>query len=128
MLGDIAIAIVEGEANETPIVALLQPPYRFVEGDHVETGVLYLIEQPIEELRSHFEEAVRREVVRPARIGTDMVQGEDHPCALGVRSQQTVSARMIQARHGRLHHGGFHLGHGDTPLCTRKINLARAWF
>ncbi len=118
MLGDVAIAVVEGEAGEAPVIALLEPLHGLIEGDHVEARFLHLIEHRIEEVRCHFENAIRREVVWPVGLGTHMVQREDHAHPLGIRGQQAVRARMVQSRHCCLHHRGFHIGHGNSPLCA----------
>ena len=61
MLGDVAIAVVEGEAGEAPVVALLEPQHGLIEGDHVEPCLLHLIEHSIEEFRRHLEDAIGRE-------------------------------------------------------------------
>jgi hypothetical protein len=124
----VAIAIIEGEADEALVVAVFRPLHGLVERDYIEVRLLHLIEHGIEELRRHFEDAVRRKGARLLRLGPDMVQREDEAGALRVRGEQAVGAGMVESRHRRLHHGGFHFGQGRSPFppqCPAQIAATR---
>jgi hypothetical protein len=116
----VAIAVVEGEAGEAPVIALFQSLHRLVKGEHIESGLLHLIEHRIEEVRRHLEYAIGRQTVGPMRLGPNMVQREDHAHPLRIEGEQAVSARVVQTRHRRLHHGGFHSRQNRSP--PRAIN------
>ena len=116
----VAIAVVEGEADEAPLVLLAQPSHRLIERYDVEPRLLYLVEHRIEEVRRYLEDAIGRE--RLVRLGfrAHLVQGENEPNPLRIGSEQAVRAGVIKPRHRRLHHGGFHFGQGSSP--RRTIN------
>jgi len=123
----VAIAVVEGEADEAPLVLLLEPPHRLVDRHHVEAGLLHLVEHGVEEIGGDFEDAVRRERLGRVLRGAYLVQREDEPHAFGIGGEQAVRAGMVKARHRRLHHGGFHLGQGRSPFALSTINPALPW-
>jgi hypothetical protein len=110
--------VVEGEAGEAPVVALLKPQHGLIEGDHVEPGLLHLIEHRIEEFRGDLKDAIGRESLGLIGLRPHMVQGEDHAHALRIGGKQAMGAGMIEPRHRRLHHGGFHLSQGRSPFCA----------
>jgi hypothetical protein len=86
----VPIAVVEGETDEAPVVAVLQPFYRLVERDDVETRLLHLIEDRIEKFRGDFQDAIRRVSARLGRFRPDVMQGEDRADALRVGREQAA--------------------------------------
>ena len=97
----VAIAVVEGKADEATVIAFLQALHGFIERDHVEVRFLHLIEHGIEELRRDLENAIGGAGVRLLGLGPHMVQREDHAGALRIRGQQAMRACVIEPRHKR---------------------------
>ncbi len=118
----VPVAVVEGETDEAPLLALLETPRGLVERDDVQSLLLDLVEHGIEEFGRDLEDAVRRKGLRLRR--PDMVQREDHAGALGIGREQAMGAGMIKPRHGCLQHGSFHTGHGRV-LLRPQIAAAR---
>jgi hypothetical protein len=86
---------------------------------------LHLVEHRGQELGRDLENAVRGEGIGPFPRGTDMVQREDHAEALSIGRKQEVSARMVEARHCRLHHGDLYLSHDVLPPRPSTNSFAR---
>jgi hypothetical protein len=51
-------------------------------------------------------------------FGAHLMQHENEPDPLGIRSEQVVRSTMVKTGHCRFHHGGFYLGQGSPPLRT----------
>ena len=114
----VAIAVIEGEADEASALALLQAAHGLVERDHVEVRLLHLVEHGFEEFGRDLEDAVRRKgLFRP---GTHVMQGEDQPMPLGIGREQAVGARVVEPGHRGFHHLRFHTGHGTSLLSAIK--------
>ncbi len=113
MADRVAVALVEGEANEAPLVVFSQAPYRFIEADDVEPSLLDLIEHGFEKFRGDLEATVRREgflLLRPY-----LIEREDHARPLGIGGEQPVRAAAIEAGQGGSGHGGLHAHRAAFP-------------
>ena len=76
MLQIVAIAVVEGEADEAAAeIALGQPPMHLVERDDVGVGAPQPGEHVVEKLRRDFEQPVRLERVARAAAAHDAASG-----------------------------------------------------
>jgi hypothetical protein len=114
----VAVTVVEGEADEAPLVLLVQPSDRFIERDDVKPRLLHLVEHGIEEVGGNFENAIGCKLFMGLSLGAHLVQHENEPDALGVRGEKAVCPTMVKTRHRPLHHDGFYLGQGSPPLRT----------
>jgi hypothetical protein len=113
-------AVVEGEADEAPLVLSAQASDRLIERYNVEACLLDLVEHGIEEVRRYLEDAIGGESLVRFGFGAHLVQGEDEADPLRIGGEQTVCAGVVKPRHRRLHHGGFHFGQVGSP--RRAIN------
>src|SRR6202008_1866718 len=100
----VAIAVVDGDADEAaPEIAFGQAAMHLVEPDNIESRVLELPDQALEEAGRHLEEAIGLEPVRAWR--PHVVQREDHPDTAHERAHQGVGAAEIERLEARADQG-----------------------
>ncbi len=95
ILQEVAIAVVEGDADEAALeIALHQAAIHLVERDDVEVGTLQAPDHGRKKARRHLEQTVRLEGAAPG--GPHVMQRQDRAYALKKRTQGHMGAAEIQ--------------------------------
>jgi hypothetical protein len=95
VLLDVAIAVVEGEADEAPLeIALRHAAVHLVEADEVDVGAAQKLDHAGEEARRDLEQAIGLEAVRPRRADVMKRQNDADPA--DQRFQGGVRAAEIE--------------------------------
>ena len=125
MLGEVAIAIIEGQGDEGAGIRLAEPPDRLGQRDEIEAERPRARQGGIEEGRLDLQQAVGGEAAAIPRRA-DVVEGEDGPAAARQRRQCPVQPGRAKDGEAGADHPSLARSHALVPPALQWLRPSLA--